>query len=387
MTGAPRTWLDWNATAPLRREARDAMLAALDAGNPSSVHADGRTARGIVETARRDVAALCDADPAHVTFTSGASEAAATLLSPDWRFGRSALRFSRLYVAMSDHPCLLSGGRFPSEKSVRIGVDGDGLLDVAALEATLAAHDRAEGLPLVAVHLANNETGVIQPAAEIARIVHAVGGRLILDAAQAPGRISVDIKALDADFLILSAHKAGGPKGAGAFVGASDLLMPVPLIPGGGQEKGHRAGTENVAALAGFGAAARMALKDLDAARSVAALRDRFEAEVLRLAPDAVIHGRAAPRLPNTTYFSLPGVRAETAQIAFDLDGVSVSAGSACSSGKVGRSAVLAAMGADADLGAIRVSIGAATSESDLSAFAAALEKIVARRAKPARAA
>jgi len=382
-----RTYLDWNATAPIGPAARAAVIAALDAGNPSSVHADGRAARALVDMARRDVAALCHAKAEHVVFTSGASEAAATLLSPDWQLGRAALRFSRLYVTATDHPCVLSGGHFEKRAVTRLGVDADGVMDLAALHAVLAAHDKDSGLPLVATHLANNETGVIQPVADIAAIVHDAGGRLIVDAVQAPGRISCDISTLDADFLILSAHKMGGPKGAGAFVGASDLLMPVPLITGGGQEKGHRSGTENVAAIAGFGAAAKVALADLDRVGEMRALCDRFEAEIRRIAPDATIYGHKVERLANTVYFALPGLKAETAQIAFDLAGVSVSAGSACSSGKVGRSAVLEAMGADADLGAIRVSFGPATGEDELSEFAAALEKIAARRLKSTRAA
>lgn len=382
-----RTYLDWNATAPLGQAARAAMLAALDAGNPSSVHADGRAARALVDMARRDVAALCGAKADHVVFTSGASEAAATLLTPEWRLGRAALRFSHLYVTATDHPCVLSGGRFEKAGVARVGVDTDGVMDLEALRAALAAHDTGDGLPLVATHLANNETGVIQPVAEIAAVVHLAGGRLIVDAAQAPGRVSVDISTLKADFLVLSAHKMGGPKGVGAFVGVSDLLMPVPLIAGGGQEKGHRSGTENVAAIASFGAAATRALADLGRIADMRALQGRFEAEILRIVPDAIIHGRKVERLANTVYFAIPGMKAETAQIAFDLAGVSVSAGSACSSGKVGRSAVLEAMGADADLGAVRVSFGHETGERELAAFVSALEKIAARRPKSTRAA
>lgn len=382
-----RTYLDWNATAPLGEAARAAMLAALGADNPSSVHADGRLARALVDQARREVAALCHAKAEHVVFTSGASEAAATLLTPRWRLGRAPLAFSRLFVTASDHPCVLSGGRFASENVTRIGVDADGVLDLEALRGALAEHDKASGLPLVATHLANNETGVIQPVAEIVAIVHEAGGRLVVDAAQAPGRFSIDISTLNADFLILSAHKMGGPKGTGAIVGVSDLLMPEPLISGGGQEKGHRAGTENVAAIAGFGAAATLALADLGRIADMRALHGRFEAEILRIVPDAIIHGRKVERLANTVYFAIPGMKAETAQIAFDLAGVSVSAGSACSSGKVGRSAVLEAMGADADLGAVRVSFGHETGERELAAFVSALEKIAARRTKSTRAA
>lgn len=377
-----RAYLDHNASAPLLPEARAAMLAALDASaNPSSVHGEGRIARRIVESARRDVAALAGADPQHVVFTSGATEAAATLLTPDWRMGRGGLRLSRLYVCASDHPCLLNGGRFPAEAVIRIGVDGDGRIDLAALEAALAAHDGDDGLPLVAVHLANNETGVIQPATRISALVKQAGGLLVLDAVQAAGRVPLDIAALGADFLILSSHKIGGPQGAGAIVGASDLAMPVPLVTGGGQERGHRGGTENLPAVAGFGAAARAALAGLGEMARVAGLRDRIERAVRASAPGARIVAEAAERLANTVFFTIPGVKAETAQIAFDLAGVALSAGSACSSGKVGPSHVLKAMGQGSEEGALRVSIGRSTTEADVALFETALAGLVARRA------
>src|SRR5690606_5950081 len=229
-----RVYLDYNASAPLLTAARAAMDAALDLqANPSSVHAEGREARRIIEAARREVAALACAAPEHVIFTSGATEAAATLLTPDWLMGRGQLRASRLYVSASDHPCLLSGGRFAADDVQVIGVDGDGLLDLGALKNALAAHDRAQGVPLVAVHVANNETGVIQPVREIGAAVKEAGGIAVFDAVQAAGRISLDISEGYADFFILSAHKIGGPKGAGAIVGASNLMMPRPLIAGG----------------------------------------------------------------------------------------------------------------------------------------------------------
>lgn len=386
MTGK-RAYLDHNASAPLLPEARAAMLAALEAGaNASSVHADGREARRMVEQARRDVAALVGGKPEHVVFTSGATEAASTLLSPEWRLGRSPVRMARLIVCATDHPCFLSGGRFPPEAITVVGVDGDGVVDLGALEALLAGHDREEGLAeeglaLVAIHAANNETGVIQPVREVARIAKAHGAVLVVDAVQAVGRIPIDISDGYGDFLILTSHKIGGPKGAGAFVGVTDLMMPAPLIRGGGQEKGHRPGTENVAAIAGFGAAARAALAGLGDTDAMRARRDAFEAVLLELAPDAAIHGRATERLTNTLFFSVPGVKAETAQIAFDLAGVSLSAGSACSSGKVGASHVLKAMGVESDLGALRVSIGRETGEAELAAFRAALAKMMERRA------
>jgi len=341
----------------------------------------------LIEDARRDVARLVNARPEHVVFTSGATEAASMLLSPDWQMGRGAIRMSHLYVSEADHPCLLSGGRFPAASVTRIGVDRNGVVDVDALANALAGHDKAAGLQLVAIHAANNETGVVQPVGRIAGIVKAAGGVLVVDAVQAVGRIPIDRSAPYADYLILSSHKIGGPKGVGAIIAASDLMMPKPLINGGGQEKGHRAGTENLIGIAGFGAAARIALAGLSAMDAVERRRGEIEATVRELVPDAEIFGNGAPRLANTTFFAIPGVKAETAQIAFDLAGVALSAGSACSSGKVGPSHVLKAMGYGDSLGALRVSIGQATSAEDIAAFRTALASIAARRAGKEKAA
>ena len=256
-TGKQAIYLDYNASAPLLDEARAAMLGALEIdANPSSVHAAGRAARATVQKARRQVAGLVNAKPDHVVFTSGATEAAATLLSPAYSFGRSPLTFSKLYVCEADHPCVLAGGRFAADDVVRLPVTPSGLLDMEALDKALAGHDKGAGLPLVALHWANNETGVIQPVADIAALVKAQGGVLVVDAVQALGRVPIDISSGCGDFLILSSHKIGGPRGAGAFVAASDLMMPMPLISGGGQERGHRGGTEAVANIAGFGVAA-----------------------------------------------------------------------------------------------------------------------------------
>ncbi|EHK56490.1 cysteine desulfurase family protein [Allomesorhizobium alhagi] len=385
---APRAYLDYNASAPLLPEARAAMLAALDVtANPSSVHSEGRATRRIIEEARRDVAALVNAKAEHVVFTSGATEAAATLLSPDWRMGRGAVRMSRLYVCEADHPCLLAGGSFAPDRVTRIGVDARGVMDLAALKAALDGHDRNEGLLLVAVHAANNETGVVQPFGRIAALVKAAGGVLVLDAVQAAGRIPLDITAGCADFLILSSHKIGGPKGVGAIIGASDLMMPKPLVAGGGQEKGHRAGTENLPGIAGFGAAARHAAENPGRIGAVRAMRDGIEDLILTVAPDAQIFGRTTERLANTVFFAIPGIKAETAQIAFDLAGVALSAGSACSSGRVGPSHVLKAMGYADTEGALRVSIGQATTEAEIARFGSALSDLLARRAGRTKAA
>lgn len=379
---ATRAYLDHNASAPLVPAAREAMVAALEiAGNPSSVHREGRALRQMIDRARRDVASLVGAEPAHVWFTSGATEAASWLLTPDWRMGRAPLKVSRLIVSAADHPCILGGGRFAAGDVTVIGVDRNGVVDMVGLEGELAAHDRNTGLVLVAVHAANNETGVVQPIPAIAGLVKSHGGLLVVDAVQAAGRVSIDMSAGYGDFLILSSHKIGGPKGAGAVVGISDLMMPAPLVRGGGQEKGHRSGTENVAAIAGFGAAARIAHAGLGASERMRARRDGIEMMVRQLAPDAVFHGVGAERLCNTSFFEIPGLNAETAQIAFDLAGVALSAGSACSSGKVGPSHVLRAMGFGDDASALRVSIGHDTGDAEVEAFTVALKAHLARRA------
>jgi cysteine desulfurase len=377
-----RVYLDYNATAPLLPQARQAMMDALTfPGNPSSVHADGRAVRAAIERGRAQVAALAGAEPAHVTLTSGASEAAATLLTPVYMMGRSVVSMSRLYVADTEHPCVREGGRFEKEAVSRLPVNGDGLLDLDALSGMLGAHDMKQGLPLVAVMLANNESGVVQPIADIAALVHDAGGILVVDAVQAAGRLSVDIGQLGADFLILSSHKIGGPKGAGAIVSRGEMLMPRPLIVGGGQEKGLRAGTENPAAIVGFGVASHIASESgISEMARLSMLRDRLESSIAEFAPDAVIVGARSQRLANTTFVMVPGLKAETAQIAMDLEGVSISAGSACSSGKVGESSVLKAMGLDAAMGALRISMGHATVPGDIDRVLASLARLCARR-------
>ena len=369
-----RAYLDYNATAPLRPEAREATLAAMEClGNPSSIHAEGRAARAIVEDARRAVADLAGVEPRCVIFTSGGTEAANFALCPTaGAAGGRALE--RLFVSAGEHLCVLQGHRFAPDAVAVAPLGADGRIDLAALAALVAA---ADGRPaMLALQGANNETGVIQPVAEAAALVHAAGGLVVCDAVQLAGRGSVAVATLGADFLIVSAHKLGGPKGAGALVAARpELHIGAPLLRGGGQERGARAGTENVAAIAGFGAAARVAEAAWrqESVRS-AVLRDALAARLRERAPDAVIFGEAAPRLPNTLCFSVPGVAAATLVIALDLAGVAVSAGSACSSGKVTRSHVLDAMGVAPDLaaGAIRLSLGWASDEADVARFAEA---------------
>lgn len=375
-----RLYLDYNASAPLLDEARNAVIEALGiTGNPSSVHREGRAARALVESARRSVAALVNAKSDHVFFTSGATEAASTLLTPVYMMGRSPVRLSHLYISATEHPCMLAGGQFAPENISVIPVDENGILRLEALEQALKAHDKSAGLPLVAVQAANNETGVIQPIRDIAAVVKASGGIFVVDAVQAAGRIKLDITDNCGDYLIISSHKIGGPKGVGAVIAISDLMMPKALVLGGGQEKGHRAGTEALPLIAGFGKAADIASERLNGDGWSSQSRERLEAGLMEIAPDAIIHGKAVDRLPNTTFFSLNGQKAETVQIAFDLGGIALSAGSACSSGKVGPSHVLAAMGQEDGPGAIRVSLEPEISTESVDQFLDVLRKIVAR--------
>jgi cysteine desulfurase len=363
-----RAYLDWNATAPLRPAARAAACAAMDAcGNPSSVHGEGRAARRLLEDARLHVAALVNADPRNVIFTSGGTEANVLALTPAIEQAADKAPRDLLLFSAIEHPSVLAGGRFASARIGKLPVDANGVIDLAALEQCLAA--QAPGRALVSLMAANNETGVIQPVAAAAEIVHRHGGLLHVDAVQAAGRVLVDIQALGADLLTLSAHKLGGLKGAGALIKRDESIHVEPLIRGGGQERGARAGTENVAAIAAFGAAAQAVKADLAAeVQHMRTLRDRLEARLCAISPQVVIFGAKADRLPNTTLMAVPGGKAETLVIAFDLDGVAVSSGAACSSGKVAPSHVLAAMGIAPELarGAIRISLGAATTEADI---------------------
>ncbi|OWV75096.1 cysteine desulfurase [Rhizobium sp. R339] len=378
----PRLYLDWNATAPLHPAAREAIMRAIDVfGNPNSVHGEGRAARAAIEGARRKVAALAGTDAGNVIFTSGATEAANLVLTPDFRMGRTPLQLGRLYFSAIEHPAVREGGRFPKEKMTEIPVTEAGIVDLDALDRLLAAHDKVAGLPMVAVMLVNNETGIVQPVEAAAKIVHAHGGLFVVDAVQAAGRIALDINRIGADFMIVSSHKIGGPKGAGALIARGEALMPRPLIQGGGQERGHRSGTQNSLALIGFGAAAETAASELVMRNAaIGALRERLETGMRGHASDVIIHGEGGERVANTIFFTLPGLKAETGQIAFDLEGVALSAGSACSSGRLGESHVLTAMGRDAKLGALRISLGFSTTEEDIDRAIAAFAKIACRR-------
>jgi cysteine desulfurase len=373
-----RAYLDYNATAPLRPEARAAMMAALDAtGNASSVHAEGRAARKIVEEAREKIAALMHARPQDVVFTSSATEAANWLLTANAPRHQNKAPVSKLLVGATEHTCVLDGHRFPRDKVELIPVDANGLIDAEALGARALALTAEHGPAsvTVAVQAANNETGVLQPIHAIYERVDPTGAMLVIDAAQYAGKLPLELGTVRGDAVILSSHKLGGPQGAGAVALGGDYFWPEPLMKGGGQERRRRAGTENVAAIAGFAAAAEEAFAEVEAsAARLGALRDRFEALIRESRPDTVVFGAGAPRLPNTTCFAVPGLPADTLLIALDLAGVAVSSGSACSSGKVAQSHVLAAMNASPALvkGAIRISLGWASSEADLDLFASA---------------
>ncbi|MBN9439232.1 cysteine desulfurase family protein [Bosea sp. (in: a-proteobacteria)] len=390
MNATIRSYLDHNATTPVRPAVAEAMLRALQmTGNPSSIHGEGRMARAAVEAAREQVAALCRARAANVVFTSGGTEANATVLAPglsDCSGGRDCVRapVTLLLHGATEHPCVRDGHRFPAAAAEAIPVDADGLADLAWLEARLGRHaaERPGERALVSLQFANNETGVLQSVAEAAAIARRHGALMHSDAVQAAGKIAIDIEALGVDILTLSAHKLGGPQGVGAIVFRTGALeLADKPLRGGGQERGWRAGTENVPGIVGFGVAAAEADAALASeAVRLAGLRDAFEAGLAELAPETVVFGAKVARLPGTSAFATPGLKAETALIVLDLAGVALSSGSACSSGKVKRSHVLAAMGVDPAMsaGALRASLGWTTTRADIDRLLAAYARAVA---------
>jgi cysteine desulfurase len=370
VAASPLTYLDYNATAPVRPAVAAAIAAALTlGGNPSSVHRAGRAARRAVEAARDEVAALAGVGANEVVFVSGGSEA-----------NHLALRGSgrrRVLVSAIEHDSVLAA--VPDAE--RLPVAPSGLLDLAVLAERLAADDRPA---LVSVMLANNETGIIQPIAPIAEIVHARGGLLHCDAVQAAGKLPLARALLGADLLSLSAHKLGGPQGIGALIVAPEIAL-APLQGGGGQERGRRAGTENVPGIVGFGRACALATEGIAACARLAELRDDAERRLLAVAPGARIFGAGSPRLPNTLCIAMSGVPAATQVIALDLAGVMVSAGAACSSGKVRPSHVLRAMGATAEeaASAIRISLGWDSRAADIDHLVEAWGALYARAGRP----
>lgn len=374
-----RTYLDHNATSPLRPGVRDAILAAMAlSGNASSLHGEGRAARAVIDEAREAVACAIGCAPRQIVFTSGGTEANVMALSPSWVEGDG---LKRLFISAVEHASVLQGGGFAPEAIETLPVDADGLIDLAAAEQRFAEWHRAsQGAPfLVSVMLANNETGAVQPVGRIAALARQFGGLVHSDAVQAFGKVALDAAALGVDLLSLSAHKIGGSKGVGVLAILRDGLPVAAMLRGGGQEFGYRAGTENVAAIAGFGAVAGVS-RSIQGDH-IRGLRDRLEAEAAGVAPGLTVFAQYAPRLPNTSCFAVPGMSAETVLIGLDLEGVAVSAGAACSSGKVARSHVLDAMGVAPDLAeaAIRVSLGWNTTEDDVARFIAAWKKVYSR--------
>jgi cysteine desulfurase len=363
------SYLDYNATAPVRPEVVEAMREMLErTGNPSSVHRFGREARRALEQARAAVAAMVGAAPDQVVFTSGGTEA-----------NNQALRSARGSVVVSavEHDSVLAA----APDAPRVPVDAEGRVDLGALERALARL----APELVSVMLANNETGVVQPAREVAELARCYSARVHCDAVQGGGKLPLDIAALRVDFLTLSAHKFGGPQGVGALV-VRDGLEPDALLRGGGQERRWRPGTENLPGIVGFGRACELALADTEWQERTGALRDRLEAQIAALAPAALVFGRSTERLPNTSCLTMPGVSNQSQLIEFDLAGIAVSTGSACSSGKVGPSHVLAAMGIDPDeaASAIRVSLGWASTPQDVDRFVDAWGRLYVRTRRTA---
>jgi len=449
-----RSYLDHNATSPLRPEARAAMLEAMElVGNPSSVHAEGRAAKALMERARRQVASLCGAKPEQVVFTSGGTEANNLVLRPeryerrlsseesvdayltsdflgDDRHGgenEQGFDFTAdapfVFASSIEHPSVLAPLTRDDVFRVKsLPVSGPGTLDtdraIGIVEQVLGSTEPLVGefedmvepdevlspqeerelrtelenaksgpgeVFLATVMTANNETGVEQPVSEFAALVRSLGGSLHADAVQCAGKSPLDLAHLAVDFLTISAHKFGGPKGVGgAIVQNSDYVLQSPIFVGGGQEQGLRAGTENLIGIAGFGAAAEAAERDLDDFAKLADWRDEIEAAVARQTSDVIVIAQASPRLPNTSCIALPGVPAETLVMALDLEGVAVSAGSACSSGKVTRSHVLEAMGLPDEISgsAIRVSLGWNSSKKDVDHFVKAWATVTHRLAR-----
>lgn len=377
-----RVYLDHNATSPMRPEAMRAVNAAMHlSGNPSSVHMEGRAAREVVEGAREKVAASLGCDTRGIVFTSGGTEANVMALSPRWLAnGDDAV----LFISAIEHPSVLQGGQFDARRIEQLPVNADGVVDLKETWRLLECRAFKSGAApfLLSVMLANNETGSIQPVGELANIAHEFGGLMHCDLVQAYGKMHVSPAELGIDLASLSAHKIGGPKGAGALAVLCEDLPVAALLKGGGQEAGYRAGTENVAAIAGFGALADNNMMEW---QRISGLRDRLETRLKEITPDLTIFSGHVPRLPNTSCFASPGMDSETLLMTLDLAGIAVSSGSACSSGKVARSHVLDAMGIGPGLasGAIRVSLGWDTSEDDINRFLAAWEGIVRRFARP----
>ncbi|WP_370930835.1 cysteine desulfurase family protein [Bartonella sp. DGB1] len=373
-----RIYLDYNATMPVSDEVATAIMEALqNYGNPSSVHTEGQKANRLLESNRQKIANLFNIDKDKITFTSGATEAAATLLTPHWKMGRSKLVFSHLYIGATEHPCVAKGHSFKNDQVTSIPVNNDGLINIDFLTEALTNHDKNKGLPLVSIQAANSETGVLQDIPKLYALVKNYGAIFIVDAVQYIGRYKISNLSEFADFIFISGHKIGAAKGIGAFINSSNLLAPDPLLKGGGQEKGLRSGTQSVPLIASFGTAAEQINKQLDSNLWNNEKLTYLENALQNICPDIIIYGKNVKRLPNTCYFTIPHKKAETLQIAFDLCGIAVSSGKACSSSRVSINEVILAMGYNPDNGAIRVSIGLETQLSDLDQFIRSFKQIL----------
>lgn len=359
MTFSHRLYFDFNATSPLRREARESMLQVLErVGNPSSIHAEGREARAQVEQARAQIATLVGAHPKQVIFTSGGTESANLILNPHlWKKEKVP---TLLILNEGEHACVLKGHGFLPDQVEILPLTNQGVVEEEEVSACLERYKNH--VPLLALQAANNETGVLQPLERLAALIHQRGGWVICDSVQRGGRLPLSMKALEVDALFISSHKMGGPLGAGALILREDLHVPLlPLIRGGGQERGWRGGTENVAALVGFGRAADVCRQEMETeSQRLAFLRDRLEDFLKKHIPDVIIFGAQVPRLPNTCAFAIPGLSSETFLMSLDLNGIAASSGAACSSGKVQMSRTLMAMGISSSIAkaSIRLSLG-----------------------------
>ena len=358
-------YLDWNATAQIRPEVIALVTRVMgEVGNASSVHDFGRRARKYVEDARVQIAGLCHVTPEQVTFTGSATESINTV--------HHGFKDKRVLISSIEHPAVIASA---GERCEKIPVTRDGVIDMNAYQEMLKNPPA-----LVSVMLVNSETGVIQPIAEMAKMAHDVGALFHTDAVQGAGRIDISFDKLGVDFMSLSAHKFAGPQGVGAIIKRDGLELPKFML-GGGQEKNCRAGTHNTAGIAGMGLAAEMAQKNISVYAEIEKMRDDMEQKIRQVSNTAIIYGAGAPRVGNTTNVGLPGVPAQTQMMALDLDGVSVSSGSACSSGSFKASHVLTAMGASEEeaKSALRISLGYATTQADIDAFLESWEKIVKR--------
>lgn len=366
-----RIYMDHNATTPLRPEARDAMVAALNGvGNPSSVHWHGRDMRARIEGARETVAQLVGTSPNGIVFTSGGTEANNMVMGVDWDV---------IAVSSMEHESVLASAEKHGAELYLIPALPSGVIDLDALRYILQQARSAgdERKLLVSVQMVNNETGVVQPVSEAAAIARSFDASIHTDAVQAAGKLPIDIAKLDVDYLTVSAHKIGGPTGTGALALRDGVKLPA-MISGGGQERRSRAGTENIAGIIGFGRAVECAREQRNWISDVSALRETLEASIREITPDAIIIATNETRVSNTTCVAVPGTRAETLIIALDLAGVSVSAGAACSSGKVAQSHVLRAMGLEPSIAeaAIRISLGWTSTEQDVARFLDAWERV-----------